>query len=67
MVRKYLHRMEIETGITVVFSTESVPRDCIVVTDGSSNKRSVVGTISYMPAIFGCYCAAEVIRNLIGK
>jgi len=65
MVRKYLHRMDIETGITVVFSTESVPKECIVVTDGSDNKRSVVGTISYMPAIFGCYCAAEVIRDLI--
>jgi tRNA A37 threonylcarbamoyladenosine dehydratase len=65
MVRKYLHRLGVEKGITVVFSTESVPRDCIVVTDGSGNKRSVIGTISYMPAIFGCFCAAEVIKNLI--
>jgi tRNA threonylcarbamoyladenosine dehydratase len=65
MIRKYLHRMGIDTGIRVVFSTEPVPKECIIVTDGSGNKRSVVGTISYMPAIFGCYCAAEVIRDLI--
>jgi tRNA threonylcarbamoyladenosine dehydratase len=65
MVRKYLHRLDIDKGIKVVFSTESVPKASIIETDGSSNKKSIIGTISYMPAIFGCLCAAEVIRDLI--
>jgi tRNA threonylcarbamoyladenosine dehydratase len=65
MVRKYLHKKGIEKGIRVVFSTEPVRKDAMIETDGSGNKRSIVGTISYMPAIFGCLCAAEVINNLI--
>ncbi|HPE43470.1 MAG TPA: tRNA threonylcarbamoyladenosine dehydratase, partial [Bacteroidales bacterium] len=31
------------------------------------NRRSTVGTISYMPAIFGCYCASVVIRELVSN
>jgi hypothetical protein len=31
------------------------------------NKKSTVGTISYMPPIFGAYCASVVIRELIGE
>jgi tRNA A37 threonylcarbamoyladenosine dehydratase len=67
IVRKYLHKHGIYEGIRVVYSTEPVPPEAIIATDGSGNKRSLVGTISYMPAIFGCYCAAEVIRDLISK
>lgn len=65
MVRKYLHRMGVYTGITVVYSPESVRSNSIKETIGEENKRSVVGTISYMPAIFGCFCASVVIRELI--
>ncbi len=65
MVRKYLHRQGIEKGIKVVFSTEPVKKERIIETNGTGNKRSIIGTISYMPAIFGCLCAAEVIRDLI--
>jgi tRNA threonylcarbamoyladenosine dehydratase len=65
IVRKYLHKKNVYEGIQVVYSTESVPSHAIIVTDGSGNKRSVVGTISYMPAIFGCFCAAEVINGII--
>lgn len=64
-VRKALHANQVRTGIRVVFSPESVPGEAIMVTDGSGNKRSVVGTLSYMPAIFGCLCAAEIIRDII--
>ncbi|MBN2524318.1 MAG: tRNA threonylcarbamoyladenosine dehydratase [Bacteroidales bacterium] len=67
MVRKYLHRLNINTGIQVVFSPEKVSENSIQVTDGRGNKRSVVGTISYMPAMFGCHCAAEVIREIVGR
>ena len=65
MVRKYLHRFGIYSGIRVVYSPEPVKKETILETDGSENKHSVVGTISYMPAIFGCHCAAEVIRQLL--
>jgi tRNA A37 threonylcarbamoyladenosine dehydratase len=65
MVRKYLHRMGIFKGITVVYSPESVDSHAVQETKGEENKRSVVGTISYMPPVFGCYCASVVIRDLI--
>jgi tRNA threonylcarbamoyladenosine dehydratase len=64
MVRKYLHRLGIFRGITVVYSPESVDSHAIQETTGEENKRSVVGTISYMPPVFGCYCASVVIRDL---
>ena len=66
IVRKYLHRLGIRTGITVIYSPEPVARETIREISGEENKRSVVGTISYMPPIFGCYCASVVIRDLLG-
>ena len=36
-------------------------------TDGANYKRSYYGTISYIPAIFGLYAAAEVIHFLTEK
>jgi tRNA A37 threonylcarbamoyladenosine dehydratase len=65
MVRKYLHRMGVYKGITVVYSPESVSQHTIKEISGEENKRSVVGTISYMPPVFGCFCASVVIRNLL--
>jgi tRNA A37 threonylcarbamoyladenosine dehydratase len=65
IVRKYLHRQGIFTGITAVYSPEPVGKNAILEITGEENKRSVVGTISYMPPIFGCYCASVVIRNII--
>jgi tRNA A37 threonylcarbamoyladenosine dehydratase len=65
IVRKYLHRLGIYSGIAVVFSPEPVNKKVIIEVTGEENKRSVVGTISYMPPVFGCFCASVVIRNLI--
>jgi len=65
IVRKYLHRKNIYKGIEVVFSPEPVSKNAIVETNGENNKRSIVGTISYMPAVFGCYCARVVINGLL--
>jgi tRNA threonylcarbamoyladenosine dehydratase len=65
MVRKYLHKQGIQSGITVVYSAEPVPRKAVREITGEENKRSVVGTISYMPPVFGCFCASVVIRSLI--
>ena len=64
VVRKRLHRLGIRKGITAVFSPEEVPDEAIRL-EQSQNKNSTVGTISYMPAVFGCFVASVVIRDLI--
>jgi len=65
IVRKYLHRHGIFTGIIAVYSPEPVSKKAIIEVSGEENKRSAVGTISYMPPIFGCFCASVVIRNML--
>ena len=64
MVRKRLHKLGVRKGITVVFSAEVVPAERVMITEGEQNKKSNVGTVSYMPAIFGCYLASHIIRQL---
>lgn len=64
-MRKRLHKLGIWKGIKVVFSTEVVAREAVQLSEGELNKKSTVGTISYMPAIFGCFCASSVIRDLL--
>ncbi len=66
MVRKRLHRLGVRKGVTVVFSPEEVPEKAIRLEQGQ-NKNSTVGTVSYMPAIFGCFIASEVIREIAGR
>ena len=63
-VRKYLHREGITTGVTVVFSPEEIDPGKIIVTEKAFPKKSIIGTISYMPALFGCLAASVVIRGL---
>ena len=63
-VRKRLYQFNIRKGVPVVYSPEEVPREYIIKTEGERNKKTTVGTISYMPAIFGCYVASKVIRDL---
>ena len=64
-VRKKLHKQNIFTGVEVVYSPEVISRDCIELTDGSNNKKSIIGTISYMPAMFGVLCTSVIIRSLV--
>ena len=65
-LRKRLHRLGVKSGFKAVFSTEIVPENAIELDPNPDiNKLSVVGTISYMPAIFGCTMAAHVINDLI--
>lgn len=63
-VRKRLHRMGIYRGVTCVYSTERADQSRIIPTPEDTRKKSVIGTISYMPAVFGCTCASVVIRDL---
>ncbi|MCF8359648.1 MAG: tRNA threonylcarbamoyladenosine dehydratase [Prolixibacteraceae bacterium] len=65
MLRKRLSKLGIKKGITVVFSPEEVP-EAAVIPDEGQNKKSTVGTISYMPPVFGCHIASVVIRDLVG-
>ena len=66
-VRKRLHAEGIFTGLTVVFSPEVIDASKVIVTEKAFPKKSLIGTISYMPAIFGCTVASVVIRNLMGS
>lgn len=67
-VRKRLKReSNIQKGFKCVFSAELQQGDSLKMTDGTLFKRSFYGTISYMPAIFGLYAAAEVINYLVKK
>ena len=66
MIRKRLHKLGVHKGFKAVFSSEEVNEETFVVTDGIQNKKTTVGTISYMPAAFGLACASVVIRALSG-
>ena len=50
--------------IPVVFSEEQADRDAVVAVEGEQNKKTTTGTVSYMPATFGCYLAEHVIQRL---
>ncbi|MBE9488029.1 MAG: tRNA threonylcarbamoyladenosine dehydratase [Bacteroidetes bacterium] len=65
-LRKRLHRKDIRTGFWCVFSPEEI-REGAMVLVYEDNKKSNVGTLSYMPTVFGCHCASVVIRGLIGE
>ena len=66
-MRKRLHKLGIWEGFKAVYSPEVVSREAVALLEGEMNKKSTVGTISYMPSMFGCYCAAEVIKDLMSK
>lgn len=63
-VRSRLRKMNIRHKLPVVYSTEIPRADAVEEVTGERNKRTTVGTVSYMPAIFGCYLAAFVIQRL---
>ncbi len=66
MLRKKLHKLGVYDGFTAVYSPEVVDKDKIIRGSAESNKASNVGTISYMPALFGIVCASVVIRRIAG-
>lgn len=65
IVRKRLSRLGLKKGVKTVFSTEQRDINAVQYSEDERNKKSTVGTISYMPAIFGCTLAAAVINDLI--
>lgn len=66
MLRKRLHKAGIHSGFRAVFSPEAV-REGAMIPCQEPNKRSNVGTVSYLPALFGIGCASVVIRDLAGE
>lgn len=66
MLRKRLHKIGIRKGFRAVFSPEPMREGAMILCE-EQNKKSNVGTISYMPALFGIGCASVVIRGLIGE
>ncbi len=65
ILRKRLRRLGVEGGFKAVYSNEPVDQSSLQAIDHEPNKKTTVGTISYMPALFGCYCASVVITDLI--
>ncbi len=66
MLRKRLHKLGIRSGFRAVFSPEPMREGAMILCE-EQNKKSNVGTISYIPALFGIGCASVVIRGLIGE
>lgn len=64
MLRKRLHKLGITTGFRAVFSTERPDRASVVLEE-SRNKKSQTGTISYLPAVFGCVCAQAAVEHIV--
>lgn len=64
-VRKRLQALGIKKGLKVVFSPEKPDQSRIIETENAYPKKSIIGTLSYMPAIFGCTVASVVIRDLM--
>jgi tRNA A37 threonylcarbamoyladenosine dehydratase len=67
MLRKRLGKLGIKKGFQVVFSSELARPEAVILVENEQNKKSTVGTISYMPPLFGCHCASVVIRSLLGE
>lgn len=64
-LRKRLRKLGVEKGVKVVFSTELVDSDAVIAVNDEENKKTTVGTISYIPAAFGVFCASAVITDLL--
>lgn len=63
-VRKRLQKMGVRRKLPVVFSIEQPDPAAVILTEGEMNKKSTNGTVSYMPAAFGCYLAEYVLKRL---
>lgn len=64
-VRKTLRKWKISQGFKTVFSDELHDKASLQNVEGQRHKRSYYGTISYIPSLFGAFCASVAIRDLI--
>lgn len=63
-VRKQLKKDGVNRKFKAVFSSEVQDEASLKLTDGSNFKKSFYGTISYMPALFGCAVASVAIQAI---
>lgn len=62
-IRLRLRKAGVKGKLPVVFSSEQADKNAMLPVN-EPNKKSTTGTISYMPATFGCYLAAYVLENI---
>lgn len=67
LLRKRLRKLGVSKGVKVVFSEDKADSNAVIVDEPGENKKSSVGTISFMPPVYGYFCASVVIRDLIEK
>lgn len=67
-IKKRLKRKGVDfKKVRAVYSAELQQKDSLKMTNGLNFKKSFYGTISYMPALFGLYGAADAIRYITEK
>ncbi|AZQ61323.1 tRNA threonylcarbamoyladenosine dehydratase [Flammeovirga pectinis] len=64
-VRKMVGTQRYRRKIKVVFSPEVIDKSKVEEVKGVKHKRSTIGTISYMPAVFGLTVASVALRDLL--
>lgn len=64
VVRRKLKLQGIKKGIPVVYSSEEPLRKAVLTGSLERGKNTTVGTISYLPNLFGCFMAAYVLNRL---
>ena len=63
-VRDRLKKLGIRKKLKVVWSSEQPSKSALTLTNEIACKVSSYGTVSFLPAVFGCYLAAFVIRKI---
>jgi len=67
LLRKKLRKMGVTGGFKAVFSSELADKSTLKIGENMPNKKSIPGTISYIPAIFGCMLASVVVGGLTAE
>lgn len=65
-VRRRLSGTKIPDKLDVVFSNEEADREAVLPREEGSSKGTV-GTVSWIPAMFGCHIAQYVVLKITGK
>lgn len=67
IIRKNLRKLGVENGVRVVFSPE-LPRDeALGPEPEEEGQKRPIGSISFIPAIFGLRCASEAVNLILSK
>lgn len=67
-VRKRLGRLGLKNQkISAVWSPEKPDKSKVILAPEGNVKKSIIGTMSYLPAVFGCAVASVVIREIAQK